>query len=75
MSMAVVVIYVSIIIVMFFATVKDFGCFAVTPRQIYDANNVNIFACCLIWLFMLIVNPIYFCTRFLWWLFHVGRDE
>lgn len=67
--------YIALIVVMFFATIKDFGCYAHTPKQIYEINNCNMFGAFFLWIFELVSNPLYFVAVFLWWIFHVGRKE
>lgn len=66
--------YVSIIIAMFIVTIKDFDNATVTPKEIYESNNLNVFSCVMIFIIMFIVNPLFFITHFLYWLFHVGND-
>lgn len=67
--------YITVIIVMFFATIKDFGCYAHTPRQVYEINNCNMFGSFLLWLLGLVTNPLYYIAVFVWWVLHVGRRD
>lgn len=67
--------YIAIIIVTFFATIKDFGCYAHTPKQVYEINNCNMFGSFLLWLLGLVTNPLYYIAIFVWWVFHVGRKD
>lgn len=67
--------YISIIVAMFIVTIKDFDNVAVTPREIYESNNLNMFACVMIFIIMFVVNPLFFKTHFLYWLFHIKRND
>ena len=67
-------VYVSIIIAMFIVTIKDFENVAVTPKEIYECNNFNIFACVIVFIIMFLVNPLFFVAHFLYWLFHVENN-
>lgn len=66
--------YICVIVVMFFVTLKDFDSFASTPKQVYDCNNFNMFASVLVFVIVFLFNPLIFILKFLWWIFHVGRD-
>ena len=68
------IIYVSIIIGMFIVTIKDFDNVAVAPKEIYECNNFNIFACVIVFIIMFLVNPLFFVAHFLYWLFHVEKN-
>ena len=68
-------IYFIFIVGIFLGTIKDFGDIAITPRQIYECNNLNMFACVLLWIIGFIVNPLFFVAHFLYWIFHVGRND
>lgn len=68
------IIYVSIIIGMFIVTIKDFDNVAVTPKEIYECNNFNVFACVIVFIIMFLVNPLFFVAHFLYWLFHVEKN-
>ena len=63
-----VFIYLCFIVTVFLVTIKDFDSVADTPKEIYEINDFNMFAA------MLVLNPLFYITKFLWWLFHVGRD-
>ena len=67
--------YIAVIIVTFFATIKDFGCYARTPRQVYEISNCNMLGAVLLWLFAFITNPLYYIAVFVWWVLHVGRKD
>lgn len=60
---------------MFIATIKDFNNVAVTPKEMYECNNINLFACVLLWIFMFVFNPFFYLARFIYWIFHVGRFD
>ena len=68
-------IYFIFIVGIFLRTIEDFGDIAITPRQIYECNNLNMFACVLLWIIGFIVNPLFFVAHFLYWIFHVGRND
>ena len=68
-------IYLIFIIVFFLVTIKDFGNAAVTPKQLYECNNFNMFAAVLLYIVMFVFDPIFFIVHFLYWIFHVGREE
>lgn len=68
-------IYLIFIIVFFLVTIKDFGNAAVTPKQLYECNNFNMFAAVLLYIVMFVFDPIFFIAHFLYWIFHVGREE
>lgn len=67
--------YICIIIAMFIVTIKDFDNVAVTPKEIYESNDLNIFACVVIFIIMLLVNPLFFVAHFIYWLFHIGMND
>lgn len=68
-------IYLIFIIVFFLVTIKDFGNAAVTPKQLYECNNFNMFAAVLLYIVVFVFDPIFFIAHFLYWIFHVGREE
>lgn len=49
--------------------------FWITPNSLYDSENVNYVTCILIFLFLLIINPITYFLGFLYWITHVGRKK
>lgn len=67
-------VYVSIVIVMFIVTIKDFENVAVTPKEIYESNDLNMFGCVVIFVIMFLVNPLFFIAHFIYLVFHVGND-
>lgn len=67
--------YSILVVVIFFNTISDFGNIAVTPRQIYECSNLNMFACVLLFIIAFILNPLFFVAHFLYWIFHVGRND
>lgn len=67
-------VYVSIIIAMFIVTIKDFENVAVTPKEIYESNDLNMFGCVVIFVIMFLVNPLFFIAHFIYLVFHVGND-
>ena len=75
-NMKLILLFYSIfVVVAFFNTISDFGNVAVTPRQIYECNNLNMFACVLLFIIAFIVNPLFYVAHFLYWIFHVGRKD
>lgn len=74
--MKLILLFYSIfVVVIFFNTISDFYNVAVTPRQIYECTNLNMFACVLIFIIGFIINPLFFVAHFLYWIFHVGRKD
>lgn len=67
------IFYIIFIIAMFIATIKDYGNVAVTPRQIYECTDINIFACVLVFVIAFVLDPLFFILHFIGWLLHVGR--
>ena len=63
------------IIVMFFATLLDYDNAAVTPMQIHESTNLNIFGCALIFIIAFVMDPLFFILHFIDWLLHVSRKE
>ena len=47
-----------------------YGC----PTYIYDHSNFNIFGTILLFLFFLILVPVYYLMWFVYWICHVGRS-
>ena len=68
-------IYTLYVLVVFFGSLKDFNNMAITPKEIYECTNFNMFACILIFLGGIIINPLFYITHFLYWIFHVGRRK
>lgn len=69
------VFYIMFIIVMFFATIKDYSNVAVTPKQIYECTDLNIFACTLVFIIAFVIDPLFFALHFIDWAMHFGRKE
>lgn len=69
------IIYLCVIVAMFLMTIKDNDCYALTPKQIYECNDLNIFACVLLSILATVTNPLLITLRFLHWIFHVGRKD
>ncbi len=68
-------IYLIFIVGAFLGTIKDFGCMTMNPKQIYECNNINMFACVCLYIVALILNPLFFLVHFLYWIFHIGRKD
>ena len=71
----ILLIYVIWVVLIFCYTISDFGNVAVTPRQIYECNNLNMFGCIVLFIFGFILNPLFVVANFLYWIFHVGRKN
>ena len=73
--MMILVFYILFIIAMFFATIKDYDNVAVTPRQIYECTDLNMFACTLVFIIAFVMDPLFFIVHFIDWVMHFGRKE
>ena len=67
--------YIIFIIAIFFATFGDYDNVAVTPKQIYECTNLNIFGCALVFIITFVLSPLFFIVHFIDWLLHAGRKE
>lgn len=67
--------YLYIIVVMFLTTIKNYDCYAITPKQIHECNDLNMFDCVLLSILSIAINPSLAVVRFLYWIFHVGRKD
>lgn len=71
-----IVSYFILIIVMFVKALKEDGPDEViNPKKIYEETDLNMFGSTIVWLLLLILDPIYFILKFLYWIFHVGRSD
>lgn len=68
-------IYLLFVVAIFLGTIKDFDSMAITPRQIYECNNMNMFGCVVLFMASLMINPLFYIAHFLYWIFHVGRKD
>lgn len=73
--MVILTFYIIFIIVMFFVTLLDYDNAAVTPRQIYERTNLNIFGCTLVFIIAFVIDPLFFILHFIDWMIHFGRKE
>lgn len=71
--MLILAFYIIFIIIIFFATIGDYDNVAVTPRQIYECTDLNIFACTLIFIIAFVLDPLFFILHFIDWVMHFGR--
>ena len=71
----ILLIYVIFVVFIFFITISDFGNAAVTPKEIYECSNLNMFACVFLFIIAFVVNPLFYVAHFLYWIFHVGRND
>lgn len=69
------IIYLYCTVVFFFVTLKNFDCFAVTPKEIYEINNFNMLAATLLFIVSFLLNPFFYVAKFLWWIFHISRND
>ena len=70
------ILYLIFITVTFLCTIKDFGCVSVTPKEIHECNNFNMFASVLLWVMLLFLDPLFIIAHFLHWIFHIEiKDE
>ena len=73
MIQALTLIYFIVIAVAFVMSLMDFGNLSITPIQIYESNNLNMFGCVVLSIVFFILNPIYYFVYFVYWIFHIGR--
>lgn len=59
----------------FGAILGDFDDIAVTPKEIYDINDMNMLGCVIAFIVGFILNPLFYIAHFIHWLFHVGRKD
>ncbi len=71
----ILLIYLMVIMVFFLATIKDFWNMAVTPKQLYERSNFNMFGAVLLYIFVFVFDPLFFTAHFLYWIFHAGRKD
>lgn len=69
------VVYIIWIIGIFIATIGDYENIAVTPKQVYECTDLNIFACVLVFVIAFVLDPLFFVVHFIDWLLHVGRKD
>lgn len=72
------IIYLCFIIAMFIEIkIEEYNGsgFAITPKEIYECNNFNMFTAWNLFIISLFFNPLYYISKFLYWIFHVGREE
>lgn len=73
--MLILVFYIIFIVVIFFAMINDYDNVAVTPRQIYECTDLNIFACVLVFVIGFVIDPLFYVLHFIDWAMHFGRKE
>lgn len=73
--MPILAFYIIFIIAMVFSTIEDYENVPVTPRQIYECTDLNIFSCTLVFIIAFVIDPLFFVLHFIDWLLHVGRKE
>lgn len=49
--------------------------FAITPKEIYDCNNCNMIGAWTLFFIFFAINPLYCLYKFLYWIFHFGREK
>ena len=63
------------IITTFIFSIGDFYGICHTPKDIYESNNCNIFGATCLFLILLILDPLFYISVFLFWVFHIGRKN
>lgn len=72
-----IAIYIGSIVVFFFVTVceSSISDLCMTPNEVYKDTEFNMLGCVLIFISLLLFNPIGYLLRFLNYLLHVGREN
>lgn len=65
------IIYLFIIAIYFLMTIGHFNEIPVTPNDIADCTTYNMFGCVVMWVIMVIFNPVFYIAHFIYWIFHV----
>lgn len=65
--------YLMFVVIIFFATFFECDDIISTPKDIYEASEMNMFGCVLVYIMMLIFDPLLYVVKFLRWISHVGR--
>ena len=68
-------VYIVYAIIIFMCTLIYFDDIAVTPKEIYETNNMNMFGCTIIWIICFVFDPLFFIAHFIYWICHVGRKD
>ena len=68
-------LYFIFAIAVFLVELDDFDNMAVTPKEIYESNDMNMFGCVIVFMFCFILNPLFYIAHFIYWIFHVGRKD
>lgn len=68
-----IAIYIATVIVFFVVSVPDIHDCPSTPRQVYESGNLNMFGSAVVWIIVVILDPLLFVAKFIYWIFHVGR--
>ena len=72
----IVCFYILYILVVGLQTIfENFDDLAVTPKEIYESNDMNMFGCVIVFMFCFILNPLFYIAHFIHWIFHVGRKD
>lgn len=67
--------YLIFIVATFFGTVGEFNRVACTPKQMKEISRLNMFGCILMWLLMIMLDPLFFFAKLVWWAIHVGVEK
>lgn len=70
----ILIIYVIVITVTFLSTVWSFKGLCSTPAELYECNNLNMFGCVFVYIVFVLLDPLLFVVKFLYWIFHTGRE-
>lgn len=74
----ILVTYLALVIITFiFMKIEEYKGigFAITPKEIYDCNEFNMFGAWCMFIFGLIFNPLFYLSHFIYWVFRVGRKD
>lgn len=73
-----VIMYLCFVIVVFVSIkIEEYNGsgFAITPKEIYECNNFNMLLSWILFIIVLFLNPLWYISKFLYWIFHVGRED
>ena len=72
----IVYFYILYILVVGVPTILEkFDDLAVTPKEIYESNDMNMFGCVIVFIICFIFDPLFYIAHFIYWVFHVGRKD
>lgn len=65
--------YVAAFVGVLIDTKGNIKAISVTPKEIYEANDLNMFTCIILSALWFLINPFHIIARFLLWITRVGR--